>query len=171
MVAEELQTCSLAKLVAHITDVHHRHARDAMPRITRLIDAVRNAHAERHPEIVRVSKVFNRVCAHLGPHMRTEEGTLFPAILYMARPDCSCANREALRMSIMIMRHDHAELRDLLRALRWLTSDYAPPDDACASYRSLFRELESFDADLREHIHLESDVLMPRAIAAERTST
>ncbi len=156
---------SLSTLVTHIVDTHHHYAREAITRLTPLMDKVRNTHAERHPELVRVAELLNRLCADLGPHMRSEEGTLFPAILQMARPDCSPAAREGLRMAIRILQHDHDEVAQILEQLRTATASYEAPEDACDSYRALFKELEAFDLDLHEHIHLENNVLVRRALS------
>lgn len=160
---------SLTTLVAHVIDTHHHYAREAMSQIAPLAEKVRRAHGDNHPELLQVVKLFDRLCGDLGPHMRAEEGTLFPAILQMARPGCSPACREALRMSVKVMHHDHDSVGRILRELREVTSNYEAPDDACGSYRALYRELEALEADLHEHIHLENNVLMPRALAAEST--
>jgi regulator of cell morphogenesis and NO signaling len=158
---------SLTTLVAHVIDTHHVYARAAMSRIAPLAEKVRRAHDDNHPELSRVVQLFDRLCGDLGPHMRAEEGTLFPAILQMARPGCSRSVRDALRMSIKVMHHDHDAVGRILVELREVTASYEPPDDACTTYRALYRELEAFEADLHEHMHLENNVLLPRALAAE----
>jgi regulator of cell morphogenesis and NO signaling len=167
---EMRQWASLSTLVAHIIDTHHAYAREAIVRVTPLMNKVRNTHVDRHPELVRVAELFNRLCADLGPHMRVEEGTLFPAIMQMARPNCSPATREGLRMSIRVMHHDHEEVTQILRQLREVTSGYETPADACATYTALYRELEAFETDIHEHIHLENNVLMRRALSIETES-
>jgi len=154
-------------LVAHIVDVHHANARLAMTQITPLFRNVLAVHSNQHPELVRASQLFDLLCAELTPHMRSEEGALFPAILQMVKVDCSPARREALRVSIVVMKHDHDTMDRTLRDLRAATSDYAVPADACASFRALYDSLEAFERDLHEHIHLENDVVLPRAISGE----
>ncbi len=168
--AEMRNWASLSTLVAHIIDTHHAYAREAISRVTPMMNKVRNTHESRHPELVRVAELFNRLCADLAPHMRVEEGTLFPAILQMARPDCSPTAREGLRMSIRVMHHDHEEVSLILRQLREATSGYETPPDACAMYTSLYREIEAFETDLHEHIHLENNVLMRRALSNDPPS-
>jgi regulator of cell morphogenesis and NO signaling len=156
---------SLPTLVSHIIDKHHAAARDAMADIGPLVSKVCRVHGDRHVELVRVVEIFDEICADLGPHMRAEEGALFPAILQIARPDCDPKQREELRVSIVVMQHDHETIGRLLHLLRDVTNDYTPPDDACTSYRALYVNLEAFEAELHEHIHLENNVLLPRAIA------
>lgn len=157
---------SLPMLVAHIIDKHHAAARVAMDHIGPLASKVCRVHGDRHPELLRVVELFDEVCADLAPHMRAEEGALFPAILQMVRPDCDPKKREDLRVSIVVMQHDHETIGRLLHVLREVTSDYVPPDDACTSFRALYVNLEAFEGELHEHIHLENNVLLPRAIAA-----
>lgn len=157
---------SLTLLVAHIIDKHHVAARTAIDHIGPLASKVCRVHGDRHPELLRVVELFDEICADLAPHMRAEEGALFPAILQMARQDCDPKRRDDLRMSIVVMQHDHDDIGRLLHALRDATSDYTPPDDACTSFRALYVNLEAFEAELHEHIHLENNVLLPRAIAA-----
>ena len=161
---------SLTTVVEHIIDEHHAYARTAMSQLVPLANKVRRVHGERHPELARVVELFDQICEDLDPHMRAEEGSLFPAILQMARPDCDPARREALRLSIAVMQHEHEKVGRLLHMLREATSDYEVPPDACTSFRVLYRELEAFEHDLYEHIHLENNVLLPRAIAGQTTS-
>jgi len=156
---------SLTTLVAHIIDKHHTEARSSMDHIAPLASKVCRVHGDRHPELLRVVELFDEICADLAPHMRAEEGALFPAILHMARPDCDPKKREELRVSVKVMQHDHDTIGRLLHLMREVTSDYAPPEDACTSYRVLYVDLEAFEGALHEHIHLENNVLLPRALA------
>ena len=155
---------SVTSLVAHIIDVHHAKARNAMDHLTPLANKVRRVHGLAHPELHRVVEIFDVICAELGPHMRAEEDAMFPAILQMVRPDCDPRRRDELRLSVTVMQHDHDEIGKLLHELREVTSDYEPPPEACTSYRLLYQGLEDFEQDLHAHIHLENNVLLPRAV-------
>ena len=155
-------------LVAHIIEHHHAYARSAMDRLPALSRRVLHAHGERHPELARVVELFDSIVSELAPHLRAEEGALFPAILLMAQPACTGQRREALRASVLVMQHDHDQLGRTLALLRTATGDYRPPDDACASFRVLYAELEALDVDLHEHIHLENNVLLPQALGNRR---
>ena len=106
-------------------------------------------------------------------HLMKEENILFPYIIRMeatiqsgrpaARPPFGSVGNP---IHMMMMEHDSAG--DALRELRRLTNDYAAPADACISYQTLYRALLDFEADLHQHIHLENNILFPRAIAAEQ---
>ena len=156
---------SLTSLVAHIIDNHHAHARASMDHIPPLATKVLRVHGGHHPELLRVVEIFDEICADLAPHMRVEEGVLFPAILQLAREDCDPKKRADLRLSIVVMQHDHDKIGRLVHELRDVTENYEPPEDACTSYRVLYDELSRFESELHEHIHLENNVLLPRAVA------
>jgi regulator of cell morphogenesis and NO signaling len=51
--------------------------------------------------------------------------------------------------------------------MRRLTGDYAAPADACATYHALLNGLQALEADLHVHIHLENNILFPRAAELE----
>jgi regulator of cell morphogenesis and NO signaling len=58
---------------------------------------------------------------------------------------------------------DHDELGDTLHRLRTLTNGYTPPADACAKYHEMLEGLAALEADMYTHVHLENNVLLPRA--------
>ncbi len=149
---------TLPELVAHVIDVHHTYARSAMLHIAPLASKVLALHGETHPELVRVNALFDLLCGELDPHMRAEEGALFPALLQMSQVDCAPARRDALRVSIAVMKHDHGGLDRVLRELRAVTAGFVAPT-RCASFEMLYMELEAFAADLGEHLRLESAML------------
>jgi regulator of cell morphogenesis and NO signaling len=68
---------------------------------------------------------------------------------------------------VRMMMTEHDGAGDALRKLRAVTSDYAVPADACISYKTLYEALLGFEADLHQHIHLENNILFPRAVALE----
>ena len=68
---------------------------------------------------------------------------------------------------VRTMMLEHEAAGSLLEALRTITNDYKPPLDACPSYQTLFQALAGFAADLHQHIHLENNLLFPRAIELE----
>jgi regulator of cell morphogenesis and NO signaling len=144
-----------------------------MERITALAEKVTTRHGENHPELPTVRELFQRLCDDLRPHMFKEEMVLFPYIKQLERaavagdqapyaPFGTVAN--PVRM--MMLEHDAAG--EILRELRAASGDYTPPADGCMSYQALYRALEEFEADLHQHIHLENNLLFPRAAELER---
>jgi regulator of cell morphogenesis and NO signaling len=163
---------TFAELVAHITDKHHNYVKSEVPRLESLAHKVCSVHGANHPELLEVQKVFRAVGAELSMHMMKEEQILFPYLVHMEQavqagrsvpppPFGSVGNP----IHMMMMEHDSAG--DALRELRRLTSDYAVPADGCISYQTLYRALLEFEADLHQHIHLENNILFPRAVEME----
>ena len=166
------QGAMLADLIDHITRTHHVFVREECPRIDALATKVVGVHGTKHPELAKVQEVFSALSEELHVHLMKEEQILFPYIKRMeesslagepAPPSCFGTVTNPVRM--MMQEHDGAG--EALRTLRSITSDYAVPQDACISYRTLYEALQGFEADLHQHIHLENNVLFPRAVAME----
>ena len=105
--------------------------------------------------------------------MMKEEMMLFP---YIVRIEESVIEKQpilpprfgTLQNPVSMMMYEHDSAGDALRAMRQASGGYAAPADACVSYQTLYRTLAEFEADLHQHIHLENNVLFPRAIAMEQ---
>lgn len=162
----------LTTLAAYIVDTHHFFTKQESTRLENLIAKVCQAHGDRHPELLKVQALFQELKQDLLPHMLKEEQVLFP---YVARLEEANYFGEptpqpffgTVNNPVQMMMAEHDRAGELLRALRELTSDYADPGNACASYRALYRALPEFEADLHQHIHLENNILFPRAVALE----
>jgi len=163
---------SLTALTEYIIDTHHIFTRHELDRLEKLFDKVCSRHGENHPALFEAQKTFYQLKQDLIPHMLKEEQVLFPYITRMEEaagegrqvsPPFFGTVQNPVRM--MMLEHDAAG--DLLRALRLTTGDYTPPPDACASYKALYQGLAGFEADLHQHIHLENNLLFPRAIEME----
>lgn len=163
---------TLGALVGHILDKHHVYTKEEMARLEPLIDKVIAAHGENHSELRSLGGLFQQLCADLKPHMFKEEQILFPYIVEMERS--AVENRPkpfapfgTVNNPIRMMMMEHETVGDLLRELRALSSDYTVPPDGCISYQTLYQALEAFEKDLHQHIHLENNILFPRAIELE----
>jgi regulator of cell morphogenesis and NO signaling len=166
--ALDFQNASLPELITHILDTHHVFTKSEMDRLQLLADKVLAAHGGNHPELVHLDELFTRLCADLKPHMFKEEHILFPCIIALTEAaDQKRAVPYAPFGTVdnpirrMMMEHDTAG--EILRELRVLTSDYTVPADACISYKTLYQSLENFEKDLHQHIHLENNILFPKA--------
>lgn len=163
---------SLSALVEHINSTHHVYVKEEVPRILKLTEKVVAAHGANHPELTTVQQVFSDLGQELFMHLMKEEQILFPYVIQaeqslktgeVAPPSCFGTVQNPVRM--MMMEHDSAGVA--LRELRETTRDYAIPADACISYKTLYGALQSFERDLHQHIHLENNILFPRAIEME----
>jgi regulator of cell morphogenesis and NO signaling len=166
------QHASATQLMAYILDTHHVFTKSEMDRLQLLADKVLGAHGGNHPELVHVDELFTRLCADLKPHMFKEEQILFPYIVAMAEAaeqnvPGPMARFGTVNNPIRMMMMEHDTAGEILRELRALTSDYRVPVDACMSYRTLYQALENFEKDLHQHIHLENNILFPKALELE----
>jgi regulator of cell morphogenesis and NO signaling len=172
--ALDWQTEPLAELVAHIMNTHHKYTREEISRLGPLLAKVCSVHGKNHPELNNVRAVFHGLAQELTMHMMKEEKMLFP---YIVRMEEAIIQKEPILPSpfgsvqnpVLMMEHEHDDAGEALRALREMTSGYTVPRDGCISYQTLFQALAEFEADLHQHIHLENNILFPRAIAMERT--
>lgn len=163
----------LADVINEIIRKHHAFVQAELPRLSALAEKVASKHGERHPETVKVNEIFSDLGNELSMHLMKEEQILFPYIVRMEEasiegqtvmpPSCFGTVQNPIRM--MVSEHDGAG--EALKALRVATSDYKIPEDGCTSYRTLYNGLMEFEADLHQHIHLENNILFPRAIAME----
>jgi regulator of cell morphogenesis and NO signaling len=168
----DFQRATLSELIDHIVEKHHVYTKDEMTRLEALIEKVVGAHGENHPELKGISGFFQHLCADLRPHMFKEEQVLFPYIIEMER--CAVQSKPApfapfgtVNNPVRMMMMEHDTAGDLLRELRALSSNYTVPPDGCISYQTLYQALEAFEQDLHQHIHLENNILFPRAVEVE----
>jgi regulator of cell morphogenesis and NO signaling len=162
----------LTDLIAHISGTHHVFVREESPRIENLAAKVVNVHGKNHPELVEVQQMFEDLANELGVHLMKEEQILFPYVTLMeeaavAGEPAPPAMFGAVTNPVRMMMQEHDGAGDTLKKLRAITGDYVPPADACGSFLALYEALQEFEADLHRHIHLENNVLFPRAIAME----
>jgi regulator of cell morphogenesis and NO signaling len=163
----------LSELLAHIRSTHHVYTRDEIARLGPLFDKVCSVHGENHPELPRLREVFRPLAAELTTHLMKEEMVLFPYILRMeeaivAEEPILPLPFGSVRNPVAMMMHEHDGAGSALRSMRQIAGDYSVPPDACASFQTLYQALAAFEADLHQHIHLENNILFPRAIEMER---
>lgn len=163
----------LADLIAHITSTHHKYTREEIARLGPLFDKVCSVHGNNHPELAQIRASFQGLAQELTMHMMKEEMVLFP---YIERMEESVIQKEpvlpppfgSVQNPISMMEHEHDSAGIALRSMRDASNGYAAPPDACISYLTLYKALAAFEADLHQHIHLENNILFPRAIEMER---
>lgn len=168
----ELRAGSLAELISHVVRTHHVYVRAHVPEIRTLLEKVYAKHGTSHPELEKIRNVFHDLGQDLMTHLLKEENILFPYIERMEEavvqgdpilppPFGTVAN------PVRKMEHEHDSAGAALKALRELSQGYTAPADACTSFRALYTALENFEKDLHQHVHLENNVLFPRALELE----
>lgn len=150
----------LAELIAHIEGTYHAGLRRDLPRLDSLVATVVRVHGETHAELSEVGRLYRTVRSAIPAHLELEEKELFPAILEAGPRDPA-----AVRRLLEAMRSDHDEVGAALHQIRELTNAYEPPSDACALYKQMLVGLAELERDLHAHVHLENNVLLPRAVA------
>jgi regulator of cell morphogenesis and NO signaling len=167
--ATDWLTASLPDLIDHILDTHHAYMKVQLPRVEALLAKVLQAHGERHGDLLRaVSAIYRPMKAELDGHLAKEEMILFPLVRALDGGAPSGAfHCGSVQNPIRVMWMEHDSAGEALVQLRGLTGDYTPPKDACNTFRALYFELAEMERDLHRHIHLENNILFPRAIALE----
>jgi regulator of cell morphogenesis and NO signaling len=168
----------LCELTRHIREKHHRYVREAIPRTQALSDKVTAKHGSHHTELADVGKLFAEVGREMIMHMQKEEQILFPYIDALegavnAHGSVEPPFFQTVKNPVHTMMQEHDAAGDLVRQIRVLTSEYTLPRDACActSFKALYESLREFEADLHQHVHLENNVLFPRAVELEASAT
>ena len=167
------QTTPLNELVSHIVSTHHAYLWMELPALSKRMDKVLSVHGARHPQIFpRMAEVFAAFRAELEMHMRKEEKILFPFLEQYGHAETM--NRPmppvpfgTVANPIAMMEHEHESAGDALAEIRALTQEFEIPANGCATVHALYEGLKALESDLHVHIHLENNILFPRAIALE----
>jgi regulator of cell morphogenesis and NO signaling len=165
-------TLSLARLVQHIVRVHHHCVRQELPRLAEMASKVAAKRGERAPELAKVAELIEKLHGEMYAHIQKEEQVLFPFIAQMdqesiiAYPPAHACFRSVAH-PIFMMEQEHESANRIVAELIRLTNHFEPPSWACATHTALFFGLRDFEVDLRQHVHLENDVLFPRVIQLE----
>ena len=171
---EDWQTSSQAELIAHIVEKHHAFTREELERLEALLAKVCGVHGQNHPELFHIQDQFGKLRGELEPHMLKEERVLFPYIIQME--EAAVANQlfpppfGTVRNPVRVMMAEHDAAGYILGRIREASSDYSVPADGCISYKTLYSALTALGVDLHQHIHLENNILFPRAIEQEDES-
>jgi regulator of cell morphogenesis and NO signaling len=163
-------TWDATTLIGFIVGRHHDYVKRALPSITAHAQKIAAVHGGRHPELHEVARLADEVAAEMTAHMAKEERMLFPYIsaLDVAARDgtpAPAAPFGPVDNPIRMMEAEHKAAGDAMARIRVLTRGYAAPDDGCTTYRVCLQELDAFERDLHAHVHLENNLLFPKARA------
>jgi regulator of cell morphogenesis and NO signaling len=177
-VAEEGQNFaagSLGELSEHIVTTHHAYMKQEIPRLHQLLNKVVSVHGKAHPELGKIQQTFQGMSSELISHMMKEENILFPYIV--ALENAITRGRPKPRPvfgtvsnPVHMMELEHESAGAAIKEISALSSNYTPPEEACFSYKTLYSALKEFKNDLHQHVHLENNILFPRAITMESGS-
>ncbi|MBS1978035.1 MAG: iron-sulfur cluster repair di-iron protein [Bacteroidetes bacterium] len=161
-------------LADYIEKKHHRYVESRIPEIMHFLNKVVSVHGERHPELEEIAQLFHDSAGVLTMHMKKEEFVLFPFIRKMVKQKSAGEPLAAppfgtIQNPIAMMHQEHDGEGERFRRIEALSNHYAPPADACNTYRVTLAMLKEFEDDLHLHIHLENNILFPKAVEMEKS--
>ncbi len=162
----EFDKWDLGFLADYIYNVHHRYIRENGPIIEQLVDKVAMRHGQEHQELLQLAVGMHGFMADLYDHLRKEEEALFPLLKQLEKGEKDGMNRVSI--PVRAMEQEHEAAGGELRAFRALTKNYRLPANACNSYTYLYEKIKEFENDLFQHIHLENNILFPKAVKLEQ---
>jgi regulator of cell morphogenesis and NO signaling len=156
---------SLDFLVDYIINNHHQFVRKMLPEISFYAEKVARVHGERDPELLDILQNVQLLRGEMLGHLQKEEEELFPQIKELVQLQKKGSVKAAIVGSL---EDEHDKAGELMAKIEELTNGFNPPENACASYRVLFQNLEGFQQDLHKHVHLENNILFPKALELEK---
>lgn len=159
---------ALPFLADYIVNTHHAYLNENTAQIAAYARKIAGVHGAHHPEVIEIAAIFARIATDMAAHLREEEEVLFPAIKRIdaagkAGNPPDDADVETIRASLEKLDQEHQEIGDAVHAIRHLANGYAIPGDACNTFAVTYRKLQEFEDDLHKHVHLENNILFPKA--------
>lgn len=169
----DFKSWPLDLLADYIEKRHHRYVEEKTPMLLHFLDKLCKVHGESHPELFEINELFKASAGELAQHMKKEELILFPFVKKMVKATLTDNLIEqphfgTVKNPIAMMMQEHDTEGERFRKIALLSNNYAPPADACTTYRVAFAMLEEFEQDLHKHIHLENNILFPKAMVLEK---
>ena len=164
----DFKSWPLDLLTDYIEKKHHRYVEERIPVLQQYLNKLCKVHGDRHPELFEIKTHFNASAGELAMHMKKEELVLFPYVRKMVNAMNSNASIDRphfgnVHNPIQAMMEEHDNEGERFRQIAELSENYSPPTDACNTYRVAFSLLQEFEEDLHRHIHLENNILFPKA--------
>lgn len=171
--AQDFNTWDIDFLADYIVNTHHKYVAEANQLIVQYSDRVAKVHGHHYTETVEINRLFHAIANELNQHMVKEENILFPFIKEIGK-----AKKEGLSLSpppfgtiqnpINMMEAEHTDAGEIIMQIKELSNNFTPPEGACNTFRALYSKLEEYQNDLFQHIHLENNILFPKAIQFEK---
>ncbi len=164
---------NLGFLIDHILNVHHTYVEENIPLLVQYANRVAKVHGHHYTEVVEINNLFTEVANELTMHMKKEEHILFPYVKQLVRAKKEGAlppkpHFGTVKNPIQMMENEHENAGNIFKEIARLSADYTPPEGACNTFKALYAKLEEFEQDLHQHIHLENNILFPKAVQLEK---
>ena len=153
----------LGFLADYIVNTHHKYVLKSLPELVFYTQKIADVHGERHPELLEVATLFSRINTELIQHLGMEEKVLFPAIKEALQKPTK-ENTALIHSEIERMNGEHEFAGGAMDKINEITGSYAVPADGCSTYQVCFKYLQEFENDLHVHVHLENNILFPKAL-------
>ncbi|MGN6196064.1 MAG: iron-sulfur cluster repair di-iron protein [Ginsengibacter sp.] len=163
-------------LADYIVNTHHSYVKKTIIDIRNYAGKVAKVHGAHHPELLRINQLAQEVCDEMSSHMVKEETVLFPYVKQLVaaknngQRKVQFGNLQTVETPINMMEMEHELVGGNMDEIRKITNNYHLPEDACASYSFLFKTLDEFENDLHVHVHLENNILFPKALDLEKSN-
>jgi regulator of cell morphogenesis and NO signaling len=170
--SQNYATWELPFLADYIVNTHHGYLNENTRQIAVYAKKISEVHGTRHPEVIEIARIFDRIADDMEIHLREEEEVLFPTIKRIFAARKSGTEPEATDLSILKdclgkLHKEHDAIGDAVHAIRDLSKGYAIPGDACNTFAVTYRKLQEFEDDLHKHVHLENNILFHKAAELE----
>ena len=167
--SHDYDSWNLDFLVDYIINTHHTYVKNNFDLVLEYTNKVASVHGELHPEVIRINELAEALVADLRPHLEKEEHILFPYVKHLV--EIASKNEKVsspgIQSPISVMQKEHDIAGDVIKEIALLSNNYQTPEGACNTYMAMYAKLEEFQNDLFQHIHLENNILFPKAIALE----
>lgn len=161
--SDDPRSWRLDRLTAHIEDRHHQYVRRTLPVLGQWLEKLVRVHGGAHPELLEIRDMVGELSAEMEEHMAAEETRLFPAVVRLESAAAEGAG--GIPAGVLDeLEEDHERAGGLMSSIRRTSNDFHPPAEACSTWRATFALLQEFESDLHRHVHLENNILFPRAL-------
>ncbi len=155
-------------LIDYIFTIHHAYLKENMEQIAADTRKIASVHGAHHPEVIRIATIFDKIAIDLAAHMKEEDEVFFPAVKRadaagMAGTTPDARDRETIRVSVLTFYRDHEEIGEAVHSISHLSNEFSIPDDVCTTFMITYRKLKELADDLHKHVHLENNILFPKA--------
>ncbi|MCF8304198.1 MAG: iron-sulfur cluster repair di-iron protein [Bacteroidales bacterium] len=170
---DKINALPLDELCTYIVEQHHNYVRESLPMLQQKLEKVCKAHGDDHPEVFKIKELFDQSAMELTKHMQKEEIVLFPYVKRMVKAENGQESFQSPPfghvnepISVMMEEHDNEGRR--FEEISELSNNYTLPQGACNTFMFTYEKLREFEEDLHKHIHLENNILFPKAIELEK---
>jgi regulator of cell morphogenesis and NO signaling len=166
--SQNYSSWALPFLADYIVNTHHVYLKENDEQIAAYARKIAGVHGAHHPEVIRIATIFGKIATDMVGHLEEEEEVFFPALkradaarIAGVAPDAK--DRETIRGSLLRLHREHEEIGAAVHEIRHLSKEYAIPGDVCNTFLVTYQKLKEFEDDLHKHVHLENNILFPKA--------